>query len=203
MSGSWAIPPPPSDRLWLIQCKRERRISPKKLKSYLAEIRLSPDEHLRGLIFAAAGDFSKASRDAFYAWCRDQGIDEALIWGKGELEDQLYQPKNDNLLFAYFGISLTIRRRSQATLIRAEIAAKRKLKKVVLSSSADVLLRDPLAEDSRAASGVWVSDNFAECCGRADPSEGHAGDPDDRRGAGCVDARALGRGEGVATAVGG
>jgi hypothetical protein len=39
-----------------------------------------------GIIFAAACDFSKASRDAFYAWCRDQGISEAVIWGKGELE---------------------------------------------------------------------------------------------------------------------
>lgn len=136
-----------ADRLWLIQCKRERTITPAKLKGHLGEIILSPEETLHGIIFAAACDFSKASRDAFYAWCRDQGISEAVIWGKGELEDQLYQPKNDNLLFAYFGISLTIRRRSQATQIRAEIATKRKLKKTVLQSSAEVLLRDPLAEE--------------------------------------------------------
>ena len=77
----------------------------------------------------------------------DKGISEAVIWGKGELEDQLYQPKNDNLLFAYFGISLTIRRRSQATQIRSEIATKRKLKKTILLSSADVLLRDPSTEE--------------------------------------------------------
>ena len=82
-----------------------------------------------------------------HAWCRDKGISEAVIWGKGELEDQLYQPKNDNLLFAYFGISLTIRRRSQATQIRSEIATKRKLKKTILLSSADVLLRDPSTEE--------------------------------------------------------
>lgn len=138
--------PAASDRLWLIQCKRERTITPAKLKGHLAEICLSPEEKLHGIIFAAACDFSKTSRDAFYAWCRGQGISEAVIWGKGELEDLLYQPKNDNLLFAYFGISLTIRRRGQATQIRAEIATKRKLKKAVLSSSADVLLRDPLAE---------------------------------------------------------
>jgi hypothetical protein len=136
-----------TDRLWLIQCKRERTIGPAKLKTYLAEIRLTPEEKLHGIIFVAACDFSKTARDAFYAWCRDHGINEAIIWGKGELEDQLYQPKNDNLLFAYFGISLTIRRRSQATQIRSEIATKRKLKKTVLSSSADVLLRDPLAEE--------------------------------------------------------
>src|SRR6185436_10098765 len=34
--------------------------------------------------------------------------------------------------------------------------------------------------------------------GRANPSEGHAGDPDHRRGAGRLDARAVGRSQGVA-----
>jgi hypothetical protein len=136
-----------ADRLWLIQCKRERTITPAKLKGYLAEINLAPEEKLHGIIFAAACDFSKASRDVFYAWCRDQGISEAVVWGKAELEDQLYQPKNDNLLFAYFGISLSIRRRSHATQIRAEIATKRKLKNIFQSRGwIDVLMRDPLAE---------------------------------------------------------
>jgi hypothetical protein len=60
-----------ADRLWLIQCKRERTINPAKLKSHLGQINLSPEEKLHGIIFAAACDFSMASRDAFYAWCRD------------------------------------------------------------------------------------------------------------------------------------
>jgi hypothetical protein len=132
-----------ADRLWLIQCKRERTISPAKLKGHLAQVSFASGQKLHGIIFAAACDFSKASRDAFYAWSRDQGISEAVIWGKGELEDQLYQPKNDNLLFAYFGISLTLRRRSQAMQIRAEIATKRKLMRTVGISSAEILLRDP------------------------------------------------------------
>src|SRR5882757_8505282 len=50
--------------------------------------------------------------------------------GKGELEDQLYQPKNDNLLFAYFGISLTIRRRSMRTALRSRLAMKKRAEKV-------------------------------------------------------------------------
>jgi hypothetical protein len=55
---------------------------PAKLKGYLAEISLNPEEKLYGIIFAAACDFSKVSRDAFYGWCRDQGISEAVIWAK-------------------------------------------------------------------------------------------------------------------------
>jgi hypothetical protein len=134
------------DRLWLIQCKREKSIPPAKLKAHLAEIRLTPEEKLHGIIFAAACDFSKLARDLFFAWCRDQGISEGYLWGRGELEDQLIQPKNDNLLFAYFGISLVIRQRSQATLIRAEIATKRKLKKIE-AVWAPILIRDPTATE--------------------------------------------------------
>lgn len=132
-----------ADRLWLIQCKREREIGPTKVIKYLDEINLSGEVKLHGIIFAAACDFSKKARDNFYSWCRTHGIQEAIIWGKGEIEDMLFQPKNDGLLFAYFGISLTIRQRSQATQIRANIATKRKLKRTVLTNSAEVLVRDP------------------------------------------------------------
>jgi hypothetical protein len=34
--------------------------------------------------------------------------------------------------------------------------------------------------DPGTASGLWVLDHVAECCSRADPPEGHAGDPDNR-----------------------
>jgi hypothetical protein len=135
------------DRLWLVQCKREKAIGPAKLKRYLAEISLAPEEKLYGVIFVAACDFSKSARDLFFSWARGSGISEAHIWGKGELEDMLFQPRNDNLLFAYFGISLTIRRRSIATQVRADLAIKRKLAKTVLTSSAEVLVRDPSADD--------------------------------------------------------
>jgi hypothetical protein len=41
----------------------------------------------------------------------------------------LLQPKNDHLLFAYFGISLQIRRRSMRTDLRSRLTLKRKLVK--------------------------------------------------------------------------
>jgi hypothetical protein len=44
----------------------------------------------------------------------------------------------------------------------------------------------------RSASGLWLPDDGAECRGRAVPSEGYAGDPDDRRGTRRMDARAPG-----------
>jgi len=142
-----AIGPTDADRLWLIQCKREKAISPATLAIYLNEIVLTGDEILHGVIFVAACNFSKRSRDVFLAWCRERKISEAHIWGRGELEDMLFQPKNDNLLFAYFGISLQIRKRSVATQLRATTAIKRKLKRHVSGSSAEILIRDPEASE--------------------------------------------------------
>lgn len=136
-----------AERLWLIQCKREKAIGPSKLATYLSEISLAPGENLYGVIFVAACDFSKRARDTYFDWCRTHGIAEGHIWGKGELEDMLYQPKNDNLLFAYFGISLTIRRRTIASQLRSELATKRKLYRTVAKSSAEILVRDPSETD--------------------------------------------------------
>ena len=55
-------------RVWLVQCKRERAITPKKLVSYLDSINEGELASLHGLIFVAACDFSKKSHDAFREW---------------------------------------------------------------------------------------------------------------------------------------
>jgi hypothetical protein len=112
-----------SERLWLIQCKREKSIPPQKLAKYAKAI-VGTD--LYGVIFAACCDFSKRARDSFLAKMRKQRVQEVYVWGKAELEDMLFQPKNDHLLFAYFGVSLAIRRRSLRTEIRSKLSMKRK-----------------------------------------------------------------------------
>lgn len=53
------------DRVWLLQCKRERSIAPQKLIGYLDAISETERRGLYGSIFAAACDFSKAVHDAF------------------------------------------------------------------------------------------------------------------------------------------
>jgi hypothetical protein len=94
-----------------------------------------------------------------HKWCRERGIPEVHVWGKGEIEDQLFQPKNDHLLFAYFGISLQIRRRSARTSLRSMLTMKRRAMRHLGDGdheSRNVLLRDPddehypyLGEDTR------------------------------------------------------
>jgi hypothetical protein len=135
-----------SERVWLVQCKREKAIGPRKLVGYLDNI-VEPTG-LYGIVFAAACDFSKAARDRFREKIRELGFDEAHLWGKAEIEDQLFQPKNDHLLFAYFGVSLQTRRRTLKTEVRAKLATKRKALRVLKGHELrPVLLRD--ATDDR------------------------------------------------------
>lgn len=136
----------PEPRVWLIQCKRERRIGPAKLVAHLEAIPRESLSGLYGLLFVASCDFSKATRDACREWCRERGLQEVHVWGRAEIEDQLYQPKNDHLLFAYFGFSLQVRRRSAATALRRVTTLKRKIKRVFPNDGrwgTPVLLRDP------------------------------------------------------------
>jgi hypothetical protein len=136
------------DRLWLIQCKRERAIGPTSLVKYLDDTVLGPDEMLHGLVFTAACDFSKKARDGFATKCREMKIEEWHLWGKAELEDRLFRPENDHLLFAYFGVSLTIRRRSQKADVRARLATKRKANRMLKDqSNVSLLLRSPDATE--------------------------------------------------------
>lgn len=138
-----------NDREWLIQCKREKSIGPAKLAKILDEIGEETLGKLYGLVFACSCDLSKNSRDILREMCRDAGLAEYHVWSRGELEDMLFQPKNDGLLFAYFGISLKIRRRSLKTEIRGRLAIKRKVQRAFGGGrylQEQVLLRDPNAD---------------------------------------------------------
>jgi hypothetical protein len=134
------------DRIWLIQCKREKSISPKKLGQYLEAVPAGGVGKLYGIVFAAACDFSKTARDLFRARTQELGLAEAYLWGKGELEDMLYQPKNDDVLFTFFGISKRIRQRSLSAEVRRRLAIKRKAQRL-LQRGIEVLVRD--ASDER------------------------------------------------------
>lgn len=136
------------NRLWIIQCKRKSNISPKEVRGIILDNISQQKEIPYGYILAASCDFSKKARDAFKEECIKNGLGEYYIWGKSEVEDQLFLPKNDHLLFAYFGISLQLRRRSIRTELKSKMALKRKLVKELggihqNSGYKAVLIRDP------------------------------------------------------------
>jgi hypothetical protein len=133
-------------RLWQIQCKRERSVSPKTIAGYIDGMIPKGATVPYGVIFAAPADFSKKTRDVFRDKLREKGVCEFYLWGKADLEDVLYQPKNDHLLYAYFGISLQIQKRSQKNALRGILAIKRKaithLGAITQRSFIEILIRD-------------------------------------------------------------
>ena len=80
-----------------------------------------------GLIIAAACDVSAATMVAFHDERVKHGITEGHLWTKAHLEDLLFMPENDHLLFAYFGLSLGTRQRSKLQHTQSTITLKRKL----------------------------------------------------------------------------
>jgi hypothetical protein len=104
-----------------------------------------------GVIVAAACEFSKKTRDVFRSRCLSEGVEESLLWGKGELEDLLFRPANDHLLWAYFGISIRVRRRSWRSLLASRLTTKRKLTRHLgeigqIPSANEVMIRSTEAE---------------------------------------------------------
>ena len=136
------LPHPMEGNLWMIQCKREKGLGPKRVEAIINDA-VNADNPPYGYILAAPAHFSKAAHDKFREELRSRGVMEFYLWGAGELEDMLYQPKNDRILFAFFGISLTSRRRSRTTEIRAAVNIKNKLRRVLgdIPSHQPVLLR--------------------------------------------------------------
>jgi hypothetical protein len=110
---------------WMIQGKREKEIGPKRIKEILSDVDLNNPPY--GYILAASANFSKASYDVFRSELRDKEVMEFYLWGKAELEDMLHLPKNDRILFTFFGISLVSRRRSRATEVRSIVSIKNKV----------------------------------------------------------------------------
>lgn len=145
--GETAIPPTiVGERLWIFQCKREKTLAPMRLREVVRESLKSFKQPPYGFVIAVACDISKKARDAFRDEMVARGVEEFVIWAKGELEDMLFQAKNDALLFAYFGISIQARRRSLTTTLRSEITKKKQIAAMLgddRNSGKLVLVRDP------------------------------------------------------------
>ncbi|TWO66012.1 restriction endonuclease [Caenimonas sedimenti] len=116
---------PMEGNLWMIQGKREKQIGPTRMKAILAEV--SSEKPPYGYILAASASFSKKTYDVFREELRKRGVMEFYLWGSAELEDMLHLPKNDRVLFTFFGVSLVTRRRSRVAELRSSVGAKNKL----------------------------------------------------------------------------
>lgn len=128
---------PVEGNLWMIQCKREKTLGPKKV-SEIVKTSISSKNPPHGYLLAAPVNFSKKSYDSFAFELRKKGVMEFFLWGKGNLEDMIIMPKNDHILFTFLGISLLTRRRSRVSEVRSIVGIKNKLQRVLGSGSWDI-----------------------------------------------------------------
>lgn len=135
-------------RRWMIQCKREKELGPKRVRDIIEDA-VTEDDPPFGYVLAAPANFSKKAYDEFRGALSERGVQEFHLFGRAELEDMLYMPKNDRILFAFFGVSLSSRKRTRVSAIRATVNNKNKLYSVLgLTDTYDgelnrsVLLRD-------------------------------------------------------------
>jgi hypothetical protein len=136
-------PHPMEGNLWMFQCKREAEIGPREVAKIIDD-GVKADKPPYGYVLAAPANFSKKSFDVFREELRKRGVMEFYLWGRAALEDMLHLPKNDRVLFTFFGISLVTRRRSRATDIRAIVTRKNKLIRIFgeQPSYEPILVRD-------------------------------------------------------------
>jgi hypothetical protein len=120
---------PMEGNLWMFQCKRESEIGPSKV-AHIIDDGVKAGNPPYGYVLAAPTNFSKKSFDVFRGELRQRGVMEFYMWGRAALEDMLHLPKNDRVLFTFFGISLVTRRRSRATDVRAIVTRKNKLMRI-------------------------------------------------------------------------
>lgn len=118
-------------RVWQIQAKREKSITSAKMRAFIRE-GIDQRDPPHGFILAAATNISKATADTFQIETKKKGVRESYFWEKDYLEDQLSLPQNDDILFTFFGISLSPGRRTRTAEIKFEINNKNKLFKLLL-----------------------------------------------------------------------
>lgn len=133
-------------RIWMIQCKRMKSIGPRAVKEIISDCIPEGGDPPFGYLLVASCDFSKKARDEFHIEAAKRGVNEAHIWGKAELEDRLFLPENDHLLFGYFNISFKVRRRTKQTELRSQLTMKRALVRTLgavdMKLYENVLIRD-------------------------------------------------------------
>jgi len=123
-------------RSWFIQCKRYQRISKSELRDVVdrAINRCSALPDI--LLLIVSCDVSKGSIDLFKQYASKKGIKQSLIWAASIIETKLYAEYHD-LLFAYFGISLSSQRKDRITTIRRGLKMKERMRKDFVLKSFD------------------------------------------------------------------
>lgn len=113
---------------WFIQCKRYKTISKSQLISIVDQA-VNKNETIPDVLLTIVScDVSKKNTEEYKKYANKKGISNPIIWTASVLETKLYT-ENHDLLFAYFGISLTSIKRNRIATVRRNIKLKQRMKK--------------------------------------------------------------------------
>jgi hypothetical protein len=113
---------------YVFQCKRYKKITLTQLKKIAKDFFEKNSSIPDTYVLAIGCPVSKKNIERFRAILTEQGVSQVIIWTSSILESILYNEYQD-LLFAFFGISLVERRNNKATRIRRNIALKKRMQK--------------------------------------------------------------------------
>lgn len=115
-------------KAWFIQCKRYIKMTKSDFKSII-DVILNKTSIIPDVILAVVScDVSKINSDYFRDYAAQNGIKNALIWSSSIIETKLYSEHHD-LLFSYFGVSLSANKRNRIATVRRNIKLKQQMRK--------------------------------------------------------------------------
>ncbi|MDL2237041.1 hypothetical protein LJC56_04325 [Christensenellaceae bacterium OttesenSCG-928-K19] len=108
------------------QCKRYIKLTKAQLKIIMDDF-VKQNDMLPDKYYLVIGcNISKQLIEYFQAYAKEKGISSSAIWTASILETMLYAEHHD-LLFAYFGVSLTHQRNEKKQTVRRNISLKHKM----------------------------------------------------------------------------
>jgi hypothetical protein len=100
-------------RTWFIQCKRLGKATKVTLTKAVDDALNKSTSPPFALLVVLACDVTKEAQESFHLYATEKGVVTPILWTASTLEARLYGDRND-LLFAYFGISLGRRENAEA-----------------------------------------------------------------------------------------
>lgn len=116
-----------AEKLWSIQCKRYKNFAKAEVKKVIDTIITKNKIVPNVLLLVISCHLSKLTTDYFKKYSLSKGVKLPLIWTASIIEAKLYSEHHD-LLFAYFGISLTRMKREKVASIRRNIQLKKRMR---------------------------------------------------------------------------
>ena len=108
------------------QCKRYDKLTKSQLEKIVREYVTDNPSPADFYYIVCGCNPSKAAIDGFDAACKNAGIQNYAIWSASYIETLLYTDYHD-ILFAYFGVNLSMERNNTIAAVRRNVGLKKRM----------------------------------------------------------------------------